>query len=459
MKLTVFQSTEGDCVLLTSADGKMVLADGGKAQSYSKHVAPFLGAQLTAGKKLETAYISHIDADHIEGILQMLDDLVAWGVFDFQQAQGNNKFKQPKSIRPMKPKNIWHNSFHEQVPDNAGRIADLLAASSAVLSGADLKQHLEMAAAQQDIATSMRQAVNVSRRIGQNQLNIKLNPEFGGKLMTLVDNAPAPPPIKTGKMKWHIIGPFEKDLAKLRDEWNAWLEKSEDFIEKVKRDAARDEENLGNAATEVSRLIGTASVEARLLAQAFLNEMPAALATKKLGVREKVTTPNLASLMFLVEEGVAAAKQRVLMTGDGHWEDILKGLGKQNKLDAAGNIHLDVLKVQHHGSEHNINRDFLKQVTADHYVFCGNGKHENPDLDVVKAVLDSRLVAKHQGSHANVGNKFKLWFNSNSKNPDAETADNAHMKKVEKIVTNTAAANPGSFTFFFLTGSSFDVKL
>ncbi len=39
MKLRVFQSDKGDCLLITSSDGKNVLVDGGMASSYNEHVA------------------------------------------------------------------------------------------------------------------------------------------------------------------------------------------------------------------------------------------------------------------------------------------------------------------------------------------------------------------------------------------------------------------------------------
>ena len=63
--------------------------------------------------------------------------------------------------------------------------------------------------------------------------------------------------------------------------------------------------------------------------------------------------PNLASLMLLARR----ADKRVLLTGDGHAADILQGPGAPAKLDDDGRIHVDVLKVQHHGSEHNIDAD------------------------------------------------------------------------------------------------------
>jgi beta-lactamase superfamily II metal-dependent hydrolase len=122
---------------------------------------------------------------------------------------------------------------------------------------------------------------------------------------------------------------------------------------------------------------------------------------KELGNRKKVTTPNLASLMFLAEE----QGQKILLTGDGHWEDIIKGLEHHQAFDGNDKLHVDVLKVQHHGAEHNIAKGFCERVTADRYVFCGNGEHANPDLDV----LD--LIFNHMN---NDQRSFALLFNSSS---------------------------------------------
>ena len=36
-------------------------------------------------------------------------------------------------------------------------------------------------------------------------------------------------------------------------------------------------------------------------------------------------------------------------------------------------MHVDVLKMPHHGSDRNMDRAFLERITADHYVFSGNG--------------------------------------------------------------------------------------
>ena len=95
-----------------------------------------------------------------------------------------------------------------------------------------------------------------------------------------------------------------------------------------------------------------------------------------------VTAPNVASLMFMVEED----GKTLLLTGDGQQDFILQGLQRTGYLGDDG-IHVDVLKVQHHGSENNMDADFARQVSADHYVFCGNGSHGNPEESVIRRHL------------------------------------------------------------------------
>ena len=167
-----------------------------------------------------------------------------------------------------------------------------------------------------------------------------------------------------------------------------------------------------------------------------------------LGQRKKVTTPNLASLMFLVREG----QKTMLLTGDGHCDDILDGLDNAKLLRPDGTLHVNLLKVPHHGSEHNTSVAFTKAITADKYVFCGNGAHENPDLDVVQAYIDSRIgKASQRSSNPEVNRRFRLIFNYH---PDNETGSREkHLRKILRTVeTGEAASSKLSSTF--IKGSS-----
>jgi len=434
MDLTVFQSDKGDCLLLTSKD-KRVLIDGGMASSYTEHVAPTLSALRAQGKALDVVYVSHIDQDHISGVLRMMDDLVDWRVHDFQLAQGNKTHKPPKSQRPPEVRAIWHNAFHEQLGKNAGPVEDMLAASAAILSGHEWPSMQRIAEAQRELVASEREAIRLSRRVSPQQLNIPLNGSAGGKLMMVQDDQPA---IKLGRLRLFTIGPFPEDLKKLRSEWNDWLRENREALEKIRAQSRKDEEHL--ASGEIERLVQPLLAQARVF-----------------GDRDQVTLPNLASLMFYVEEQGGGS---LLLTGDGHADDVLKGLRACGKLDGNGGLHVSALKVQHHGAEFNMTRDFAKTITADNYVICGNGAHHNPDLETLEAIVDSRLgAAKHRSHNAEVGNQFKIWCNSSSAQPDGNAKNTKHMRAVEDDLTKRAKKSGGKLKLFFLKGASFDLVI
>jgi beta-lactamase superfamily II metal-dependent hydrolase len=449
MKLTVFQSDKGDCLLLEGNAGGRMLVDGGMRDSYTEHVAPALGKLRAKKQTIDVVYVSHIDQDHISGVLQMMDDEVEWRIHDFQIKQKNLTHKPPASPRPPKVKHIWHNAFHEQLNKNVGEVGDMLAASAAILSGSEVGEVKELAAQQSDLVTSISEAIQLSRRVSPEQLGIKLNHPAGGKLIMVRDKPGAP--IKLGGMKIQVIGPFDADLKELRKQWNEWLKNNQEKVKKIQTSAAKDASAF--SVREISDLIDPKLAQAQELEADIL---ALGKSPKKLGVRRSVTVPNLASLMLYVEEG----GKTLLLTGDGHHADILKGLAHIGKLDAAGGIHVDVLKVQHHGSEHNLDLPFCQKVTADHYILTGNGEHENPDLAVLQAIADSRFGAPGKVSpNAQAGKPFKLWFNSSrAVTPKKEAKE--HMSKIKKLVAKLEKQSKGQMSSQFIEeGSSFVLKI
>jgi hypothetical protein len=159
--------------------------------------------------------------------------------------------------------------------------------------------------------------------------------------------------------------------------------------------------------------------------------------------------------MFLVEEDGAS----LLLTGDGHHLDILKGLERLGKLNERQGIHVGVLKVQHHGSENNLDEAFAARVSANTYVFCANGEHGNPDPRIVEALIDSRLGPDSVRNHnPEADGPFEFRFNSSSRvAPRAQ--ERAHMLEIETIVAEAAAGSGGRMTFAFLDGSSFELEV
>src|SRR5258705_8311723 len=133
MRLTIFYADKGDSLLLTGKDGRSILCDGGMPSAFVDSIAPRLSAHLPKMGSLDVVYISHIDEDHIGGVLELLDRAFDWKVFHLHEAAGDHGFKAPKHEEPPDIGNLWHNAFHELVTDNVGEIQDMLAANALAL--------------------------------------------------------------------------------------------------------------------------------------------------------------------------------------------------------------------------------------------------------------------------------------------------------------------------------------
>ena len=431
MRIRVFQSDKGDCLLLRTADGKSILVDGGMTGSYREHVRPFLGRLRRTGKELDLVYVSHIDQDHIAGILKLFDDEIAWRRYLFHKnhANGNRSVPKPKFPRPPLVHNVWNNAFHTQITENSGAIEDMLAAFSRVWGQLQLDEFQHSSIHASNLVTSKKQAVQLSNRIGKDQLNIPLNAQFAGKLALRPGTASS---IQLGNSTVRVLGPSAADLTKLRKKWNKWLEDAEDTLRDLRREAREDARDIGNAADVQNFLINAKS-------------------------RGGVTLPNLASLMLHIDEGGDTA----LLTGDGHADDVIVGLEKHNLMRDDGTYHVKMLKIPHHGSTHNFEptRDFFKRVTADHYVFCGNGSDDNPELDVIDLLFSSRMGKKSElNPSQQADNKFKVWINSHPsvvKTGKKKT----HMEKLEKHVNAWVKKGNGQAKSTFLRKSSFEFRI
>lgn len=433
MKIRIFQSAKGDCLLLEGSDGTHLLCDGGMRDSMQNVVRKELGKLRTQGTKLDYVYVSHIDQDHIAGVLALLQDELEWRLYEHHKANGTLKPK-PKFPRPPEIGGIWHNAFRDQVGENSDRVEDLLAAaSSTFLATGDPDLRL-IGADYQQIALSIGEALKVSRLAAADLLKIPTNvlPGASGpaKLLMVRKNQPS---FAVGSMNFTIVGPRPKELEDLKKGWNTWLEsvEGEKAVARLRREIKEKIEGFGTAGG-----ISTA-----------WNGIPS---------YKGVTPPNVASLMFLVEEN----GKRLLLTGDSHQDMILDGLKSAGFL-SNDCIHLDALKVQHHGSEHNMDSNFAKHVSADHYIFCGNGENGNPEIPVIDQIYESRLgkPSLRALDPKAEGRKFKFWFSTTSALQEPGSKEQKAYAKMEAHVAALKASSNGKLSTRFSPGSSITLLL
>lgn len=426
MKLKIFQSDKGDCLLLEGKSKHLVLCDGGMGPSMRNHVRDELAKLRKANRPLSLVYVSHVDNDHISGVLQLLQDEADWRVYEHHNKKKNNPVTKPTVPRPPVIKGILHNAFRDQITANKGPLEDvvtaraienLLGSMAPALFGTAVPDLMDVADDMQAIATGIPEAIKVSKLIAADALDIPLNqpPGVDEPAQLLFAGRPGEH-FKLGSMEFTLIGPTEDELEKLREGWINWLRRNKEQAKKLR--------------AELKRRIEDFSTGALVDSPFDLREW------EGIPDYKGVSTPNVASLMFMVEED----GKRLLLTGDGQQDIILAGLERTGFLEDGTPLQIDVLKVQHHGSENNMDDQFAGRVLADHYVFCGNGEHGNPDLGVLDIVFNSRTSDDAP---------FHFWFSTTSDAQAEGTKKREHFREVEHKARKLEAKAHGRLKLHF----------
>lgn len=430
MRLEVFHASDGDCLLLTSADGHHMLVDGGRSGTFVDNCQPRLQELRQANEALDLVLVSHTDADHITGILRLLRDVGDWIVFEHQRsaAGGNPNFPEPKVPPPPEIKALWHNSWDERVGDLEGPISSLAvqvaeATALAAEAVAAASESTQLALADlSGLAESIADGARLSSII-EERTPLKRNKGFRDHLVLLREK---PTRRRLGSMRLSVIGPTERHLREFRDEWREWLEGKGVSVASP-RGGSRpiDSGHTGLGALHAGDGAGLA-LGGR--PPASLEE--AAQIIDKVGANQ-VTPPNRASITVLAEEN----GRSVLLTGDAAEVELIEGLTAIGKLDEDGGgepFHCTVLKVQHHGASDNISDEFTTKVYADHYVFSGDGAHHNPE---------PRAIATIAGTRPPGAGPYTMWFTSSEARSSIESR-RASMAAALEEAHDAAARDP-----------------
>lgn len=339
--LDVIPAGKGDCLILYFGDEdkpRLVLIDGGPNGTY-----PRLRDRLEKIRKLrklppetplpvDLIMVSHVDADHIYGILELMNEL--------KEAQG----QQPRIINVML--GVWHNSFENIIKDTATMkdaftnkfgTSSLDADPPEDLTLDSEIENLELVRSSLKVLQSVRQGAQFRKDV--EALGFNLNPFFDDGEKLVLTHGPNSVEMDDG-LTFTIVGPVLEQVEALRKEHERWL-----------KELAKQ----GKTAEDVLAAY----------------------------VDDSVT--NLSSIVVLAEVG----ERKMLLTGDALGNKILEGLELAGRMEN-GKLHVDILKVPHHGSSYNVELDFFQRITADHYVFSGNGEHGNPERETLEMLLTAR---------------------------------------------------------------------
>lgn len=331
MELEALQANDGDCLLLHYGAGSaagLVLIDGGSKGIYRDVLEKRLD-ELRSGKNildLRLVVVSHIDADHITGLLDMFR----------QMSEEKSDGKVPR----WRVASLWHNAFEKTIGGHpaAVRSATVAAASTGTLNVEELKEQGLKDEKAVAVVASVKQGKDLQRFASS---VTKINSETNGNLIVAPETGRKD--IKISKtLTFTILGPTQTELNNLEKEWN-----------KSKK----------------------ARVKEQSVAADYLNRTVPNLSS---------------IVFLAEEKSDKGKSTRILFTGDAGGDLILEGLEAAGLLDKKHQIKVDVLKIQHHGSKHSVEQSFFEQVLANAYVISGNGAHGIPNLEALEWLSQAR---------------------------------------------------------------------
>ena len=367
--LEALQAEQGDCFLLhfgPTQKPQLVLVDGGPSgDTYADVLEPRLHAlRQHFGARLELPLVvcSHIDDDHIGGVLALV--------------QATQHPPAPATIDCL-----WHNRPLDLVGE---KDAEHLAAVLRELDDAERLATKQLRTARPDgnqadfnfaaVMSSVKQGdeLYAAARLA----HIEINCGFNGLVM-------APTPNQgfaehaIGDLNLLVIGPDKQQIDELRKKWA--------------------KETKDHTVSEL--LAHSAEIAAKVAAD------------------DDPSVTNLSSIVFLAEYN----NRSILMTGDARGDYIIQGLDRAGRLNNS-KAHVDVLKLQHHGSFHNADEEFFATVIANDYVISADGTDGNPD----PPTFDALVAARGQTG-------YRIWLTNGDHGTPLAAAVSAIRAKYQRL--------------------------
>lgn len=333
--LEALRARHGDCLLLHYGDlddPRLVLIDGGASRVWEER----LQARLDALREevviddgplpIRLLMVSHIDDDHINGVLDLTSFL--------------SERKERGEPAPYRVRELWHNSFDDILGNDPD---ELLNAAALAVGAASTASAVPAGVVRGHQGSLLLASVNQGRQLRDQALALGLDVNRTGgadlgaeRLVLAADDL-----VDLGAgLSLKVLGPSRRRLLELQKEWD-------DFLE---------EKGLGQVPPTEAADFSDQSVF------------------------------NLASIVVLAE----AAGKTMLLTGDARGDFVREGLREAGLWQPGETFHVDLLKLPHHGSDRNVDTDFFRDFTADHYVVSGDGRHGNPEVATFRMLLTAR---------------------------------------------------------------------
>lgn len=341
-RLKMYPAKNGDSFLV-NADGTYILIDAGFPSTYQDFIATDLAQLARAGGRLDLVVCTHIDTDHIGGLLE------------FFSLNGT------PDKRGIKVDAVWHNSLRSlpppaALPDGLHDRMVLEAVRRRGFQGVVTLSPNPISARQGSSLAKLLRQYGYTWNSGAGTSCIS----EGGSPVSLPNNVSV-----------QVIGPTAARLEELRDLWLREVRKLGYKGSSQPSDLVDDAYEVWCATVPlpfVPRASPIAANSSRRLAEVYTPDA-------------SISNGSSIALLIFTEN------TRLLFLGDAWAEDVVDRL---KALQAtASPLIFDAIKVSHHGSLHNTSEELLSIADSPCFLISSDGsRHGHPDFEVLAEIVD-----------------------------------------------------------------------
>ena len=341
-RLEMLPARCGDCLLLEygpPGGSRLVVIDGGLGETATvlwKRLESLRHQRGAETLEIELLVVTHIDNDHIVGIIELL-----------------------KADHPaLKIHDIWFNGRPQLMglpaagspaPVGSSRPGDLLGGADAGAAAATLPTPADL--------LGPRQGDELSGQLAARKLPWNAHPYWQGRAVMVPEQAALPLITLGGGLRLTVLGPTFPRLYKLCQGWLDVL--------------GGTDEAPTPSVDGPADLLGRSDAWPPSWSDAVAGDTSAA---------------NGSSIMLLAEHDGRA----ILLAGDGYAPDLARALERlrQERGLGDGRLPLDAFKLAHHGSAKNLDASVLDKVDCSRYLISTDGStHKHPDHQALLRIL------------------------------------------------------------------------
>ncbi|MBA4317622.1 MAG: hypothetical protein C0412_04400 [Flavobacterium sp.] len=380
--IKMYPSLGGDAFLIKKPgqNATNILIDGGFATTFQEYILPDLRNIKAEGNSLDLVVATHIDADHIAGLIK------------FFEVNGDSS--KPSIIGINE---VWHNTLRS-IKNKSTLLEKMLDADKELIT--EICRMGISSSSQSQIAPE-----EISARQGSSlgALLLKNHYKWNGKEGFSSINSQSYSSFEVSpNVRLRVLGPSKERLEQLYKHWFNDLQRL-GFASKISNDSIFDDAfeflcSMQSQANSVGEQTELSSPNEKRLNEIYISD-------------QSIT--NGSSISMIIEIG----KSKLLFLGDSWTEDIIDEL--KNFKDQEFPILFDAIKVSHHGSYCNTSPALLELIDSPVFLVSSNGQiHGHPSEEVIKAIVD-RDADFHRDIHFNYStstsrrmNKYESKSNS-----------------------------------------------